>query len=130
VQIEVHDFSLSVLVVEVDSNYESYVTGDVRTCETHDLRLARFHLLRQPWTPPTNASMKRQTTLGEAASSKSPGEGGLPRAMVQSSSYGGQHSSQSYPQPGSTTYIGPDGSKLSERAETVRFALEEGSAFM
>jgi hypothetical protein len=54
--IEGHGFALSVCVSDNADVYETYVSWDARAVETYDLRLARFHLLRQPWLPGSNAA--------------------------------------------------------------------------
>jgi len=48
-QVDVSSFALSVLVTQRQGLVETFVLGDTLACHTYDLRLARFHLLYEPW---------------------------------------------------------------------------------
>lgn len=93
VQVDVSEFALSVLVTQRNGSVETFVLGDTQECHTYDLRLARFHLLYQPWVqgPAAVSGMDRQVSSREnlaeprqmsrsISNLRSGGAGGLARA--------------------------------------------------
>ena len=45
------DFEFSAVIADNNDVFETYLSWDVAATDSFDLRLARFHLLRQPWRP-------------------------------------------------------------------------------
>lgn len=69
-------FDFSAVIADNNDVYETYLSWDVAAADTFDMRLARFHLLRQPWRqqqrqrpsgPPPAPSQRWQTRLSATA---------------------------------------------------------------
>eukprot|EP00892_Ulva_mutabilis_P007162 jgi/Ulvmu1/4818/UM020_0103.1 len=68
-RVDVTDFALSVLVTQQNGQSETFVLGDTQACHTYDLRLARYHLLYEPWGqgPAAVSGVERQNSARENA---------------------------------------------------------------
>lgn len=123
-QVESHDFALSVVVATNKNNLvETYVLADVQAAHTYDLRLARFHLLRKPWIPqmPRMSIPEDQTPPFLANGSNVHDEDGLGGGHVRSPSKVGG-SARGSVAPGSVTIGGGfEGSRGDENGESVCF---------
>jgi hypothetical protein len=61
------DFHLSLVVSGVTNSHEVSLSWDVRAADAFDMRLARFHLLRQQYHPHVAASLSRSHSRHAAA---------------------------------------------------------------
>jgi hypothetical protein len=76
------DFHLSLVVTGKTNQYDVYLSWHVRAADTFDMRLARFHLLRQPYHAKDTALLRLQSRRAT-----SPAPSSLPK---QRSSHGRQ----------------------------------------
>jgi hypothetical protein len=116
--IETHDFTLSVCVADNNDEYETYVSWDARATDTYDLRLARYHLLRQPWNPAAGSAYDLQLRKTHSTAHQAQGEAWH---SVKGSTNASPRSTGSPPQRGtagrhSTAPSGDGGSRLGSAA--------------
>lgn len=114
-QVDVSNFALSVLVTEKHNQIETFVLGDTQACHTYDLRLARFHLLYEPWAqgPAAVSGVERQSSAREALTEPR----SLPPSVSNLRSASGLHGAL----PRATSsQPGPDTSTGGDAQDTVR----------